>query len=62
MADERPCDGWRTYRMAMIENMVTVVATAAFVLGLYWMGAGGWSAGGFLLLCNINAIRVRSDG
>lgn len=42
----------------IVENCVTVVATAALVLGLYALGAGGWSAGGFLLLANLN-LRVQ---
>lgn len=45
-------------RMAMLENMVTVAASAATVLGLYWMGAGGWAAGGFLLMLNLNSGKV----
>jgi hypothetical protein len=39
---------------ATIENCVTLVATTVLVLGLYAMGAGGWSAGGMLLLLNLN--------
>lgn len=41
-------------KYAIIENMVTVASTAALILGLYAMGAGGWAAGGFLLLINMN--------
>lgn len=41
-------------KYALIENMVTIASTAALVLGLYAMGAGGWAAGGFVLLLNIN--------
>lgn len=41
-------------KWAIIENMVTVASTTALVLGLYAMGAGGWSAGGLILLINLN--------
>lgn len=39
---------------AVIENVATMIATAAIVLGLYYMGAGAWSFLGFLLLLNMN--------
>jgi hypothetical protein len=41
-------------KWAIIENIVTMVATAALVLGLYAMGAGGYAFFGLLLLTNIN--------
>jgi hypothetical protein len=41
-------------KWALIENMVTIAATAALVLGLYWLGAGAHAGWGFLLLVNIN--------
>ncbi|WP_158255417.1 hypothetical protein [Rhodopseudomonas palustris] len=41
-------------KYAIIENIVTISAAAAVVLGLYYMGAGGWAASGFLLLLNLN--------
>ena len=37
-----------------IENIVTVIAITAIVLGLYAMGAGGFSAVGFILFFNLN--------
>lgn len=37
----------------VLENIVTLAATAAIVLGLYYMGAGGHSFWGLLLLLNI---------
>ena len=37
-----------------IENIVTVIAIAAIVIGLYAMGAGGFSAVGFILFLNLN--------
>jgi hypothetical protein len=50
-------------KWAIIENMVTVASTAALVLGLYAMGAGGWAAGGFLLLINMNtSYQVKETG
>lgn len=39
---------------AVVENCITIIATAALVLGLYSLGAGGWAAGGFLLMINLN--------
>lgn len=42
------------YQLVVIENIVTVLAIAAIVLGLYAMGAGGWSGCGFLLLLNLS--------
>ncbi len=41
-------------RLSHIENMVTLAVCAAIVLGLYYMGAGGWSGAGFLVLFNLN--------
>jgi len=40
--------GWK------IENCVTVIATAALVLGAMALGAGGHSWWGLLLLLNLN--------
>lgn len=37
-----------------IENCITLLITAALILGLYKMGAGGWSFWGLVLLMNIN--------
>lgn len=36
------------------ENAVTLACTTILVLGLYAMGAGGWSLFGLLFLFNIN--------
>jgi hypothetical protein len=46
----------KAYRILVIENMVTIVSTAALVAGLFYMGAGGWSFAGLTLLLNINQI------
>jgi hypothetical protein len=56
---EWPCwitiaPGGKAVKWAIIENIVTMVATAALVLGLYSMGAGGYAFFGLLLLTNIN--------
>jgi hypothetical protein len=40
---------------AVIENVITMTLTATVVLGLYAMGAGGWSLCGFLLMLNMNS-------
>ena len=39
---------------AYIENCATILATAALILGLFWMGAGAWSGLGAGLLFNLN--------
>ena len=41
-------------RMARIENMVTLAATVSLTLGLYALGAGGWSFVGLVCLLNMN--------
>jgi hypothetical protein len=48
-------------RWYIIENMLTVTATAALVLGLYYLGAGAWAAGGLILLININSPPTLAD-
>jgi hypothetical protein len=45
---------------AAVENIVTIIVTAILVLGLYWMGAGGWSFLGLLVLANMNQTTARS--
>lgn len=45
----------------VIENIVTILLTAAVVLGLYWMGAGGWSFLGLLFLINLNSPPAQED-
>lgn len=40
-----------------IENLATIIGTVVLILGLYWMGAGGWSALGGLLIANVNYTR-----
>ena len=39
-----------------VENIGTLVAAATVILGLYAMGAGAWSASGFVILLNLNYI------
>ncbi len=46
-----------TIRRAQYENMVTVVVSAALVLGLYLAGAQAFSLCGFILLLNINQFK-----
>ena len=41
-------------RWMFIENIVTICATAAVVLGGLALGGGGWSFLGLLLMLNIN--------
>lgn len=43
--------------MIYVENCITLLCCTALVLGLYAMGAGVWSASGFLLLGNLNYIK-----
>jgi len=38
----------------VIENVATMTLTVLLILGLYHMGAGGWSACGAFLLVNMN--------
>ena len=45
-------------KWAVIENCATMAATAAIVLGLWTMGAGGWSLFGFALLGNMNSFEA----
>lgn len=45
----------RAVKMGIIENIVTMTACAVIVVGLYALGAGGWSAFGFVLLLNLNS-------
>lgn len=47
----------RLYRWAILENIATLAATVALTLGLFAMGAGGWSTIGLLCLVNINTPR-----
>lgn len=49
-------------KFAILENIATVAATAAVVLGLYAMGAGYMSLFGFVIMTNINtAVRVKGS-
>lgn len=41
-------------RNSYIENVVTMLCMTALILGLFWMGAGGWSLCGLLLFMNMN--------
>lgn len=49
------------WRWAYVENIATLVAMVALILGLWWLGAGGWSLWGLLLLLNMNSSRSRDD-
>jgi hypothetical protein len=50
------------HKLSVIENSITMAATAAIVLGLYAMGAGGWAGCGFLLLINLSSYTVKPKG
>lgn len=47
------------YTYVLINNVVTIIATVAIVLGLYAMGAGAASLWGLLLLLNIESVEVK---
>jgi hypothetical protein len=49
----------RVYRLVMIENIATIAGAVALILGLYAMGAGGWSALGALLLTNVAGVSMK---
>lgn len=38
----------------ILENIVTICAIAAIILGVWAMGGGGWGFVGLILLTNIN--------
>jgi hypothetical protein len=44
-------------KMAVLENVATLVVAMATVLGLYALGAGGFSALGLVFLLNLNYAR-----
>ena len=46
---------------AIIENIATLAATTAIVLGLYAMGAGYLSVVGFICLLNLNGPKEKSS-
>ncbi len=48
------------YKFALIENCATILATVAIVLGSRWLGAGGWSWLGLLVLTNLNSITIET--
>jgi hypothetical protein len=50
---------FRLMRWAYAENIATVLGMVALILGLYAMGAGGWSFWGLLLLFNLNGSSSR---
>lgn len=39
---------------AAVENMVTIIATVAVILGVWFMGGGPWSFIGLAIMLNIN--------
>lgn len=41
---------------AIAENMVTVTAIAAIIIGVYAFGGGGFGFWGLVLLCNLNSM------
>ena len=47
------------YKMAIVENIVTLLVCAAIVLGLFYMGAGAHAGWGFLALLNLNTIKLK---
>lgn len=56
---EVPDNTIQMLRWAVIENVATLAATTAIVLGLYWMGAGLWALTGLLLLANLNSLKFK---
>lgn len=47
--------GW-----AILENIVTITAIAAIILGVYALGGGGYGFWALLLVCNLNSsVRVK---
>jgi hypothetical protein len=51
----------RVWRWVVIENIATIAGMVALILGLYAMGAGGWSLWGFVLLANLNSVRREKE-
>ncbi len=49
------------WRLAILENIATLVATAAIVIGLYWLGAGAWCFWGLALMVNLNGRPSKCD-
>lgn len=54
-------DELRIYKMVMIENVITTIFCSILVLGLFYMGAGGYSFLGLLMLLNITTIKGKND-
>jgi hypothetical protein len=42
-------------RWAIIENIATLAAITAIILGVYAMGGGGYGFWSLVLLCNLNS-------
>lgn len=54
-------DELRVYKLIMIENVITTILCSIIVLGLYYMGAKGYSFLGLLMLLNITTIKGKKD-
>ena len=51
----------RVYKLVMIENVITTILCGIVVLGLFYMGAKGYSFFGLLMLLNITTIKGKKD-
>lgn len=49
------------YKLAVLENMVIIVATVVLVGGMYMMGAGNYAFWGLILVLFINSTKT-TDG
>lgn len=56
-----PSDPWAGLTRAVLENVATMAAAVITILGLYALGAGGFSAIGFVFLLNINYFRKTNN-
>lgn len=42
----------------IVENIITLLCMTGLILGLYYMGAGGWAALPMLLVFNLSSVRI----
>lgn len=49
----------RVAKMVALENVITIVVCSILVLGLYYMGAGGYSFMGLAILLNITTLNKK---
>lgn len=46
-------------KLVALENVITIAVCSILVLGLYYMGAGGYSFMGLAVLLNITTLRTK---